>query len=228
MSNSFEDEVDNYYIKFYANVHSNGSLGLAHKFMHKKLELRKARFFQNVLELGCGNFEHQNFIGHTYEFYTATDIRIPPDSEIANFLKRNKGNSFKTEDATNLSFPAHSFDRVVAGCLVVHFANVRQAINEWQRVTKLDGVIDFLVPCDPGLLSRIFRRIVSVPNAKKYGVQRNTYEEINAYEHVSSFSRTLRLVKSEIQPGRKLKVHYFPFPFLKSWNLNAFAIFSIE
>jgi ubiquinone/menaquinone biosynthesis C-methylase UbiE len=116
---------------------------------------------------------------------------------------------------------------VLAGCLIVHIANVNKAINEWQRVTKINGVIDFVVPCDPGLFLRLFRRLISVPHAKKFKVSRDDYEKINAYEHVSSFHRTIRILRSEIQPGRKVSVKYFPFPFLKSWNFNAFAVVSI-
>jgi hypothetical protein len=109
----------------------------------------------------------------------------------------------------------------------VHLADVKKAITEWQRVTKISGVIDFVVPCDPGIFLRLFRRLISIPHAKKYQVSRDLYERVNAYEHVSSFHRTVRIIQSEVEPGRKLKIRYFPFPFLKSWNFNAFAIVSI-
>ena len=228
MAYSFDDEIDDYYSQYYAKVHSSGSLGLAAKIMHSKLEMRRSATIQKVLELGCGNFEHHTFIKHEYEFYTATDIRIPPQTFVDEFLQRNKGNSFQTADATNLIFPDNSYDRLVAGCLIVHLVDVKRAIKEWQRVTKKNGVIDFVIPCDPGIVARIFRRVISIPNAKKNGVSRETYEKINAYEHISSFPRTLKILQSEIEFGRKLKVRYFPFPFLKSWNLNAFAIISIQ
>jgi ubiquinone/menaquinone biosynthesis C-methylase UbiE len=226
--NSFDDEVDDYYKKYYAKVHSNGSLGFAHKIMHSKLELNRKSAFQKVLELGCGNFEHYSFISHDYDFYTATDLRNPPKSYVEKFLRSHQGNSFQIANATDLPFPQNSFDRVVVGCLIVHLVDVKQAIHEWQRVTKKDGVIDFVIPCDPGILSRIFRRLVSVPNARKYGVSRETYQKINAYEHVSLFPRTWTILQSEIEPNRKMKIRYFPFPFLRSWNLNAFAVISIQ
>jgi phosphatidylethanolamine/phosphatidyl-N-methylethanolamine N-methyltransferase len=225
---SFEDEVDNYYNEFYGKVHSSGTLGLANRIMHSKLELNRYQKFERVLELGCGNFEHQPFITHDYNSYIATDIRNPEQHDISKFLSSHPGNIFQLEDATNLTFKNNSFDRVLAVCLIVHLVDIQKAAREWQRVTKKNGIINFVIPCDPGLLLRVFRRAVSIPNAKKCGVSRVMYEKVNAFEHVSSFPRTLRILRSEIEEGRELKVRYFPFPFLKSWNFNAFAVVSIQ
>jgi hypothetical protein len=94
-------------------------------------------------------------------------------------------------------------------------------------VSKKGGVIDLVIPCEPGYLSRIFRRLISVPNARRYDVSKSNYEMVNAIEHVSSFPRTMRIIQNEIETVREFKIRYFPFPFLKSWNLNAFAIVSI-
>jgi phosphatidylethanolamine/phosphatidyl-N-methylethanolamine N-methyltransferase len=224
---TLEDEVESYYRKYYEKIHSSGTLGLANRIMHKRLERNAHPFYRHTLELGSGNFEHFAFVKHKYETYTASDIRKPPKAHIENFLKAHNGNLFQIEDATSLSFSDNTFDRVLAGCLIVHINEVNAVIKEWQRVTKPGGQIDFVVPCDPGLLLRAFRRLISIPHAKKFGVTRKTYETVNSYEHISSFPRTLRLVENEVKNGKKLKISYFPFPFLKSWNLNAFAIMSI-
>ena len=227
-SNSFDDEIDLYYEKYYAKVHSNGTLGIANKIMHSRLERKRSKSFPKVLELGCGNFEHFPFIKHSYLSYIATDIRMPSNLLIERFQDSGGDNSFMVENATNLTFMEHTFDRVLAGCLIVHLVDIGNALREWQRVTKTDGVIDFVIPCDPGVFLRIFRRLVSVPHARKFGVTRETYEAVNAYEHVSSFPRTWRIIQGQIEPKRQLEIRYFPFPFLKSWNFNAFAIVSIH
>lgn len=225
--NSYDDTLDMYYENYYAKIHYSGSLGFANRVLHQMLESRRKGNFAKVLELGCGNFEHLPFVLHKYDSYVATDIRIPPKNLQKKFMGGSKERTFQVEDATQLSFPDQIFDRVLAGCLIVHLVDVKKAINEWQRVTKVSGVIDFVVPCDPGILLRLFRRLISVPHAKKYQVSRDVYEMVNASEHISSFHRTLRILQSEVEPGRKLKIRYFPFPFLKSWNFNAFAIVSI-
>jgi ubiquinone/menaquinone biosynthesis C-methylase UbiE len=225
--NSFDDEIDQYYEKYYAKVHSNGALGFANKIMHSRLEKKRGKSFPKVLELGCGNFEHFPFIKHSYLSYLATDIRAPSNLLIEKFQESGANNSFKVENATDLNFMEHTFDRVLAGCLILHLVDVGKALREWQRVTKADGVIDFVIPCDPGIILRIFRRLVSIPHARKFGVTRETYEAVNAYDHVSSFPRTWRIIQCQIEPNRRLEIRYFPFPFLKSWNFNAFAIVSI-
>jgi ubiquinone/menaquinone biosynthesis C-methylase UbiE len=225
--NSFDDEIDRYYEKYYAKVHSSGSLGIANKVMHSQIERKRHKSYPDVLELGCGNFEHFPFVKHSYITYVATDIRVPPNQIIEKFQEFGANNSFKMENATDLSFVDHTFDRVLAGCLIVHLVDIGKALREWQRVAKSDGVIDFVIPCDPGILLRIFRRMVSIPHARKFGVTREIYEAVNAYEHVSSFPRTWKIIQGQIEPERHVKIRYFPFPFLKSWNFNAFAIVSI-
>jgi ubiquinone/menaquinone biosynthesis C-methylase UbiE len=131
-------------------------------------------------------------------------------------------------NADNLAFAAGSIDRIVASCLIMHLHDPFAALQEWQRVCHPEGVIDFLVPCDPGLNLRIFRRLVSEKTAKRFEVSANEHRLINALDHVSSFSRILTLARASLYPERKLLVDYYPIRFCKSWNINAFAIFSIE
>lgn len=224
---TLNDEVELYYRNYYERVHSSGTLGLANRIMHKKLEKNSQNFHGSVLELGSGNFEHYSFVKHQYDEYIASDVRRPPQELVDKFLNKHEGNVFQVEDATKLSFPDDSFDRVLAGCLLVHLVEINTVIKEWIRVAKDEGQIDFVVPCDPGILLRLFRKMISIPQAKKFGVTKDTYEKINSFEHVSSFPRTLRLIETEIKDARRLKIRYFPFPFLRSWNLNAFAIVTI-
>jgi len=222
-----QNEVDNYYLESYVKVHSYGALGFANNYMHKKLEKYSGKFYQNTLEIGSGNFEHYNFIRHRYENLFAVDIREPETGLKQRFLDDNLNNKFVLGDAVKLPFENNFFDRVYATCLIVHIADVRSLIKEWMRVTKPDGQIDFVIPCDPGLLLRIFRRFVSIPTAKKMGVSKSLCELVNNEEHVSSFNRTLKLVKAATPYDKKLRIQYYPFNFLRSWNLNAFAVVTI-
>jgi ubiquinone/menaquinone biosynthesis C-methylase UbiE len=221
------NEVDKYYLESYLKVHSYGVLGFANSYMHKRLERNSNKYYQNTLEIGSGNFEHYKFISHEYGSLFALDIREPELSLKQKFLQDNSKNKFILGDALKLPFEDDYFDRVYATCLVVHIADVRALINEWIRVIKPDGQIDFVIPCDPGLLLRIFRKFVSVPTARKMGVSESLYEFVNNEEHISSFSRTIKLVKFATPKNRKLKIRYYPFNFLRSWNFNAFAIVSI-
>lgn len=226
-----DELINDYYENHYQNVHSEGRLGQSNRQIHKALEKRRrGGKYAVTLELGAGNFEHFPFVTHGFDKYLATDIRKPAlESPTQSSSLPAKGEvSFMVADATALPFEDELAERVVATCLLIHLADPRLAVREWQRVCKPTGVIDFLVPCDPGIVIRTFRRMVSEPGAKKSGVSPAAYRLVNAVEHVSPFNRILTLTRSAIEPSRVLRVRYYPFPWLHSWNLNAFAIFSIE
>jgi phosphatidylethanolamine/phosphatidyl-N-methylethanolamine N-methyltransferase len=231
MQNQAGDLVDDYYANHYAQVHGSGSLGAAHRAMHQALERHRSRTrFPTVLEVGAGNLEHYPFVAHSRERYIATDIRTPTRGPLVEGLQSGDGPAdltFQLADATRLPYADSSIDRVVAGCLLIHLPDPLAAVIEWQRVCRPGGVIDFLVPCDPGLLSRAFRRMVSEPAAARRGVSRHVYRMVNAIEHVSSFSRVAALAGAAVEPDRDLKTTYYPFPLVPSWNLNAFAVFSV-
>jgi phosphatidylethanolamine/phosphatidyl-N-methylethanolamine N-methyltransferase len=231
MQNQAGALVDDYYANHYARVHGSGSLGAAHRAMHQALERRRSQMrFRAVLEVGAGNLEHYPFVAHSRERYIATDIRPPTCGPLVKALESGDGPAdltFQLADATRLPYADNSIDRIVAGCLLIHLPDPLAAVVEWQRVCRPDGVIDFLVPCDPGLLSRAFRRVVSEPAAARRGVGRQVYRLVNAIEHVSSFSRVAALAGAALESDRELKTNYYPFPLLPSWNLNAFAVFSV-
>jgi SAM-dependent methyltransferase len=223
--------VDEYYVNHYERVHSSGALGGAATIMHRALEAGRGRAtYPLTLELGAGNFEHLPYVEHGWDRYVASDLRVPEGTNLYEQLQRGEGPpglEFMTVDATALPFEDHSVDRVVAGCLMIHLWNPLDALAEWQRVCRPEGAIDFLVPCDPGIVSRTFRRVISQRTAEKNGVPGSSYKLVSAIDHVNPFGRVLTLSRAAIEPDRRLEVRYFPFKFLPSWNLNAFAIFSV-
>ncbi len=220
--------VGRYYENYYSRVHTRGFLGRLHRITHFLLERRRTSNFPLTLELGAGSFEHFPSVKHSWNRYIATDIREPQPNAETEMILTLPGFEFTIADAMRLPFPRDFADRIVAGCLIVHLNDPREAVIEWQRVTKKSGVIDFLVPCEPGLLVRFLRLFISEPRAKRMGVSKETLRTVHALEHVSSFHRTLRLVRSGVEEGRVLKVSYYPLPFFPSWNLNVGARFSIE
>lgn len=224
--------VDDYYAEHYVQVHGTGILGAAQRGTHERLERGRSRMrFPITLEVGAGSLQHYPFVRHAREHYIATDIRPPVEGPFVTALEQRTapGNlTFQLADATRLPFASQSVDRIVAGCLAVHLKDPLAAIIEWQRVCRPCGVIDFLVPCDPGLLLRVFRRMVSEPSAKRRGVAPAHFRLINALDHVSSFERMVTLTRAALEPHRDLRITYYPLRFLPSWNLNAFAVFTIR
>lgn len=221
--------VDAYYRDHYPQVHGCGSVGAANRVMHRALERHRGRLdYPITLEVGAGNLQHYPFVRHTRKLYIATDIRIPAilPSVVSDHARDDL--TYHQADAMRLPYCDRSVDRVVAGCLIVHLSDPVQAMVEWQRVCRPSGVIDFLVPCDPGLLLRIFRRLISGPASRRRGVVPGGYRLINAIEHASSYERILTLAHACLEPGRRLTVTRFPFRFLPSWNFNAFSILTIS
>ena len=222
--------LDDYYTKHYERVHSTGCLGGAAAVMHRRLERGRGNTsYPITLELGAGNLEHHPFVEHPHDQYIASDIRIPPKSQrFVHDVVADRSLHFLAIDALRIPFQDHSVDRIVAGCLLMHLPDPLEVLNEWQRVCRPDGVIDCLVPCDPGVTSRVFRRVVSQRTAKREGVPPQEYRLVHAIDHLNPFTRVWTIAKAAVEPDRRLRVRFFPFPAILSWNLNAFAIFSIE
>jgi ubiquinone/menaquinone biosynthesis C-methylase UbiE len=228
--------VSDYYDEKYNKVHTTTTFGQIEARMHKALESpRRRQSYPVLLEVGVGGFEHFDFIEHSWSRYLAVDIRAPRSERLENVraqMAETRGQpprsmEFIQADARSLPLPTHSVDRTVATCLLLHLDDPFAALCEWQRVTKPAGVIDALVPCDPGLAVRFFRRALAEPAARRRGVDSSTYRLVNAVEHISSFPRVLELARAALEPDRTLSVRFYPFRFLHSWNLNGFAVFTI-
>ena len=235
-STELADLVRDYYDEKYNQVHTTTTFGPIEARMHKALEsARRMQPYPVLLEVGVGGFEHFDFIEHSWSRYLAVDVRVPRSERLENVrtqIAEDRGQpprsmEFIQADARSLPLPTHSVDRTVATCLLLHLNDPFEALREWQRVTKPAGVIDALVPCDPGLAIRFFRRALAEPAARRRGVDSSTYRLVNAVEHVSSFPRVLELARAAVEPGRALSVRFYPFRFLHSWNLNGFAVFTI-
>lgn len=226
-SNEVQARVDQYYRDSYEIVHGTGALGEANHSLHRQLESRKrGKHFPVTLELGSGNFEHLSWVTHSYSKYICLDARRPAPA-VMEKLKEFPNAEFLLGDATKLDFHDNSVDRVVVTCLLMHLPDPITALKEWQRVCKPGGIIEFIVPTDPGIAIRAFRKIFSERAVKKQGLDPHNYRLVTAFDHISSFPRLLTLAQSSLEGNNKLKVEYFPFPWAKSFNLNAFATFRL-
>ena len=231
MSNS---NVDLYYKEYYHLLHNGSKLSFFNSLMHKAMEFpNRKKNFSKVLEIGCGNFEHTYFIKHKLDHLIVTDIRAVSKNDLDKLkdwsLKRNHDSvEYRKCDALSLPFQDCEFDRVVAGCLLLHLQDVPSAVTEWLRVLKVNGKLELLVPCESGLPLRLFRRIFSERYVQNLGIPIDLYRFVNDYDHINSFSRAENLTISTIKHHAYLKIRYFPFVFLRSWYLNIFAIFSIR
>jgi phosphatidylethanolamine/phosphatidyl-N-methylethanolamine N-methyltransferase len=202
---------------------SKGMFSILWKYPHKVIE---RNYISNenkvIVELGVGFGEHVDFVQRPWNDYVAVDLNLREP-----LLKRFQTDStvkLIQADAQKTDLPDNFADRLIATCLITHLENPEQALCEWNRLCKDRGKISIYMPCEGGILLKIFRKLVSSQKAKKQGFQ--GYSLFILREHINSYYRIDGLVK-ELFHSHQITVRRRPFPFL-SWNLNLFSIYEID
>ena len=95
---------------------------------------------------------------------------------------------------------------------------------ELRRVAKPGAQVVVAMPCDPGLLNRLVKRVVTYRSMRAAGVvnPRLAY----AREHINGIGNLLELAK-HVYDGDSWRIHWFPTS-LKSWNLNLVCILDVQ
>lgn len=208
---NLDNLVEDYYQKYYDLVHGN-QWKFRFLSIHGAIEsnFKSNECFEKCLELGAGNGQHLAFLNHQYEVYIATDIRPIINPSLVELkegtLPQAKGVYKSFGDATKLLYEDESFDRLVAGCLLLHLPNTLQTIDEWVRVTKVGGRIDALVPTS-SLIVSLYRMMFSRRKAKTLGC--SDFDLVNALEHVTYYERVIEIVLGRYDDFQ-IKVEHFP------------------
>jgi SAM-dependent methyltransferase len=164
--------------------------------------LPSARPFRTI-ELGAGIGEHLNHEDLSIQEYHCIELRENMTSEIHR--------RFPTVTATNadcqkqLPYPDAYFDRAVAVHVFEHLPDLPNAVAELVRVLKPGGIASLVIPCDPGLVYSIARKISSERIFRKRYKQPYTW--YIASEHVNRPGEILSIMSS-----RMTEIHrsYFP------------------
>jgi ubiquinone/menaquinone biosynthesis C-methylase UbiE len=147
--------------------------------------------FERVLEVGAGSGVHIRSVKHAFNEYFLTDFSTDMLGHI-----EPTGNGGKVtvlaQDATSLSFPDDSFDRVIATHVLEHLYKPHQVLREWARVLKPGGTLSLVLPCDPGLMWRFGRYFGPRKQARKNGL---AYDYVMAREHVNSITNLVTFVR---------------------------------
>lgn len=232
--------ADQYYTNYYKKIMSGGIVGHFVRLYHKALE---KPFFQNdnfpsVIELGAGNCEHLPFVKHSFEEYTLSDIRIDllleSTSDLLNtkmlidkpkYIKSMGSKITCTKiDAGDLTgIKDNKFDRLIAGCLILHLEKPEKALREWRRVVKKGGVLSIYIHSEPGMLLRFSRSVSTVLLGKKLGVDHlhHVYRE-----HKLSYLAIKYLINN-VFINDEVQFKSFPIPYL-SWNYSLWKVVQIK
>jgi phosphatidylethanolamine/phosphatidyl-N-methylethanolamine N-methyltransferase len=129
---------------------------------------------------------------------------------------------FVIENAEKLTLNESSIDRAIYACVLHHLQNPELALRESRRVTNSGGMISIYLPCDPGLVYRIFRKTLTRKRARDLRID---YELMNVREHINHYYQLSKLIK-EVFKDDSIRVRNFPFQFL-SYDFNIFSIYHI-
>jgi phosphatidylethanolamine/phosphatidyl-N-methylethanolamine N-methyltransferase len=222
-------DVDHFYSKYYDLVLRTGFIGAAQDRTHRAIEKRwsKDEEFEQVLEVGAGAGDHRRFVNHQYQTYYETDIRFANDLSISDSSQKQpvvKGSLVREfADLTQSHYKDDTFDRVIATCLLLHLEKPETALREARRVTKKRGAISFLVPCEPGLLFRISKSLLTSRKARRLGLQGCGL--FYARDHINYLSGIDQLIKFVFEKD-KIYVSRLAFRW-PGWNFNLYYVYTI-
>jgi ubiquinone/menaquinone biosynthesis C-methylase UbiE len=164
---------------------------LAGFFLHRSHELLentlpKGGPYNRILEVGAGTGHHLSYVKPDFQQYVMTDgndtmLEIASRKFSDQLLLKKL--VLEKQNAIALSYPDNSFDRLIATHVLEHLPNPVNALKEWNRVVRPNGIISLVLPCDPGMLWRLGRHFGPRRNAKKQGI---VYDYLQAVEHVNS------------------------------------------
>ena len=229
MSNFGFGDVNDFYDNYYNLVLRTGLIGKAQDQTHRSLERvwTELDLFEQVLEVGAGAGDHRQFVKHRYKNYYETDICFEKNLYERQLISNSLGSASNVireyADFASLQYEDATFNRLIATCVLLHLENPELALREARRVTKSQGVISILVPCEPGILLRMSRNLLTARKASRLGFQ--GYNLFNARDHVSHFSRINELIKFVFRKD-KMQVSRYPFR-IQSWNLNLYYVYTI-
>jgi ubiquinone/menaquinone biosynthesis C-methylase UbiE len=206
---------------------NNYDEGLAGYFLKKSHSWAERHFgpeasFGKVLEVGAGTGVHVRFVRHAFGHYWLTDLNPPFLDKISLPANVDRDRiTVQAEDATALSFPDSTFDRVIAAHVLEHLLHPHLVLREWARVLRPGGVLSLVLPCDPGIAWRFGRMLGPRRKFTEAGL---AYDYWMAREHVNAIGNLVAFIRYYFRNKRE---EWLPFG-IPSVDLNLFFIAHIR
>jgi SAM-dependent methyltransferase len=229
-SESRAEILADYYKKYYhLTLYGNSCQSLGTRYFDFILERawkNKTSRPRKLLEIGFASGEHVSKVqSFPSEKYVGLDINQPATDRFIQSLpdEQRQKISFVQSDAADMPFEDNYFDRVVSTCLLHHVQDPLKVLREVRRVTEGNGEIAIGVPCDPGILNRLVKSVITYPGMRRLGVERPKF--IYALEHPNQVGGLVEIAKFVFQ-NDELGIKYAPFGF-KSWNANLMLVLHV-
>lgn len=202
------DDSDWYTSGKYEDIAISAQGGLAARIFHSQIErgISSHQHFPKVLEIGALTGQHLPYVRHSFDSWTLSDIIDHPTGSF-----EDERITFERQDAHDLTFPSHSFDRVAAMCVAHHLDRPMQALYEMRRVCRPGGVLTLFLPVEPGWAYNLGVRLTSQRRARKLGLEEQAIRS-RALQHRNHFD-SLRWQFREIFKRDEVQVYSWPFPF---------------
>jgi len=157
-----------------------------------------------TLEIGAGIGGHLEFEPLDRQEYHCIELREGMAEEIR---RRHASVVTVTGDCQKrIAFDDASFDRVVGIHVLEHLPNLPAAIAEVHRTLKPDGILSVVLPCDPGILYEIARKISAERIFRaRYKVP---YRWFVRREHINSPAEIMQVIAEGFEI---FDATYFPF-----------------
>jgi phosphatidylethanolamine/phosphatidyl-N-methylethanolamine N-methyltransferase len=177
----------------------------SHYLLEKTLPAQAC--YERIIEVGAGTGHHRPYVKHTFSQYVMTDgndemLEVASNKYSAELSKGTL--LLEKQDATALTYPDDSFDRLIATHVLEHLPNPVKVLAEWNRVVRPGGVISIVLPCDPGMLWRLGRHFGPRRNAIRAGI---VYDYMQAAEHVNSIFNLVVFLRHHFE---SIAEHWYP------------------
>ena len=135
---------------------------------------------------------HLQFVRHQFDRYVVSDLS-PNLLDIARQrLGSRQDVDFEIQDATQLTYPDASFDRLISIYNLEHLPRPHLVLKEWLRVVRRGGVLSIAIPLDGGVAWRLGRHLTTRRSFASEGLD---LDYIIAREHINPSYNLISLIR---------------------------------
>lgn len=209
-----------YYSNYYVRAQREGLQGWGNSIVDRVVERYVRRSpGAHILEIGASSGEHFRYVRPEPRIgsYTAVDLMpCVTDPDLALSLRGMGLMNFVSGDATQLPFRDSTFDLVLSTCVLAHVKNPEAVFQDLRRVTRSSGQIVIGMPCDPGMLNRVIKSVITYRQMRRAGVENPKLSY--AREHINPVHNLIELARESFRNDH-ITFRYFPFQ-IPTWNFN--------
>jgi SAM-dependent methyltransferase len=219
---------ENYFELFYGGPNRIGS-----RLYQRRIRNALPETIAGVaLELGSRDFELSKSVLSRLagaELVLGVDLRMPAPGAGQFLAQVAKGFEAVVGDVESIPLSDSSVDVVFHGCLLHHLDHPAKAISEVRRVLRVGGTAVYYLPCQPGLLLRVWQRLFSMRSIRRTASAQGYHDcdpyLLDAVLHKGHYLALKRLIHA-LHLRDNVTVRAYPIPIL-SWNLRLFEIISV-